>query len=107
MEVEEEEVASEAFGDGGVVDEGFGEAGEKVGGQEGFKVGEGPVDCEAPAGAAVGGVGVALVDGEGGWCRWGWGFNGVALAEGLCEDESRDAGADDEGVWRRGGHCAG
>ena len=105
LEVEEEEIASEAFADGGGVDEGFGEAGEEVGGEEGFKVGESPVDGEAPAGSAVSGVWVALIDTEWEWC--GWGVGGVALTEGLGEDESRDAGADDEGVWRGGGHCAG
>lgn len=105
MEVEEEEIPGEALCDSGGVDECFGEAGEEVGGEEGFKVRERPVDCEAPAGAAVGGVGVALVDaeGEGG----GLGGGGVMLAQGLGEDEACDAGADDEGVWRGGGHCAG
>lgn len=107
MEVEEEKIAGEALGDGDSVDEGFGEAGEEVGGEEGFKVGESPVDGETPAGSAVSGVGVALVDTEGGWCGWGWRGSDVALTEGLGEDKSRDAGADDEGVWRGGGHCAG
>lgn len=109
MEIEEEEVAGEALVNGGGVDEGLREAGEEGGGEEGLEVGEGPVDGEAPAGAAVGGVGVALVDAEWGWCGWGWGVGGVTLAQGLGEDESSDAGADDEGVWWRwwGGHCAG
>lgn len=106
LEVEEEEVAGEALGDGGRVDKRFGEAGEEVGGEEGFEVGEGPVDGEAPAGSAVSGVGIALEDAEGGRCGWGWGSS-VVLAESLGKDESRDARADYEGVWRGGGHCAG
>lgn len=105
MEVKEEEVAGEAFGDGGIVDEGLGKAGEEVGGQEGLKVGEGPVDGEAPASATMSGVGIAFENAEWGWC--GWGVGSVAFAESLGKDESRDAGADDEGVWRGEGHCAG
>jgi hypothetical protein len=105
LEVEEEEIPREALCDSGGIDECFWEAREEVSGEESFKIRERPVDCEAPAGAAVGGVGVALVDGEGEGRRWGGG--GVMLAEGLGEDEARDAGADNEGVWRGGGHCAG
>ena len=99
LQVEEQEIAILTGRAGFRIDVDFGEAVDQALGQEGEKLGQGPVDRQAPTAAAKVRIRVAFEDCAG---------DGMLL-ETLGEYEAGDASADDEDVRLRwwGGNCGG